>query len=50
LVDAANVVVDRAAVEAGLKIFDAGGDLADGLIAYGGSSLGQDMRLVIFGG
>jgi predicted nucleic-acid-binding protein len=40
LVDAANVVVNRPAVEAGLAMLDAGGDFADGVIAYEGSWLG----------
>src|SRR6185437_6525022 len=30
LLNAGNVVVDRPAVDAGLAVFDAGGDLADG--------------------
>jgi len=42
LLDAGNVVVDRPAVDAGLAVFDAGGDLADGLIAYEGSWLGGE--------
>lgn len=36
LLGAANVTVNRPAVEAGLAIFEAGGDFADGLIAYEG--------------
>src|ERR1700688_589557 len=40
LMNAANVVVDRPAVEAGLALLDAGGDFADGVIAYEGSWLG----------
>lgn len=42
LLDADNVVVDRPAAEAGLAVFKAGGDLADGLIAQEGRSLGAD--------
>jgi predicted nucleic-acid-binding protein len=42
LLNAANVVVDRPAADAGLALFDAGGDLADGLIAYEGNWLGGD--------
>lgn len=38
----ANAVVDRPAVEAGLAVLDAGGDFADGVIAYEGSWLGAD--------
>ncbi len=40
LLDASNVVVNRPAVEAGLAVSDAGGDFADGLIAYEGRWLG----------
>jgi predicted nucleic-acid-binding protein len=42
LIDAANVVADRPAVEAGLKIFNAGGDFADGVIAYEGRWMGGE--------
>lgn len=42
LVNTANVAVNRPAVEAGLAIFNAGGDFADGLIAYEGSWLGAE--------
>ena len=42
LLDAGNVVVDRAAADAGLAMLRAGGDLADGLIAHEGSWLGAD--------
>jgi predicted nucleic-acid-binding protein len=42
LLGAGNVVVDRPAVDAGLAVFDGGGDLADGLIAYEGSWLGGE--------
>jgi predicted nucleic-acid-binding protein len=37
-----NVVVQRAAVEAGLAMLDAGGDFADGLIAWEGRWLGGE--------
>ena len=43
LIDAANVVVNRPAVEAALAMLEAGGDFADGVIAYEGSWLGADM-------
>ena len=43
LVGAGNVVVDRPAVDAGLAIFEAGGDFADGLIAYEGRWLGGEV-------
>jgi predicted nucleic-acid-binding protein len=42
LMNAANVVVNRPAAEAGLALLDAGGDFADGVIAYEGSWLGAD--------
>lgn len=42
LLNAANVAVDRPAVEAGLVILNAGGDFADGLIAQEGSWLGGE--------
>jgi predicted nucleic-acid-binding protein len=42
LVNSANVVVNRLAVEAGLAVLNAGGDFADGVIAYEGSWLGAD--------
>lgn len=42
LLDVSNVVVNRAAVEAGLAIHDAGGDFADGLIAFEGRWLGGE--------
>jgi predicted nucleic-acid-binding protein len=43
LVDVANVVVDRPAVEAGLAILDRGGDFADGVIAHQGYDLGGNV-------
>jgi predicted nucleic-acid-binding protein len=42
LLKSANVVVSRPAAEAGLSMLDAGGDFADGVIAYEGSWLGAD--------
>ena len=42
LTNGANVVVNRPAAEAGLALLDAGGDFADGVIAYEGSWLGAD--------
>ena len=43
LVNGVNVVVNRPAVEAGLALLDAGGDFADGIIAYEGSWLGAEV-------
>ena len=42
LMNSANVVMNRPAVEAGLSVLDAGGDFADGIIAYEGDWLGAD--------
>ncbi len=42
LLNAANVQVNRPAADAGLAILKAGGDFADGLIAYEGTWLGGD--------
>ncbi|APG93849.1 type II toxin-antitoxin system VapC family toxin [Sinorhizobium americanum] len=42
LLDAGNVVMNRPAVEAGLAILEAGGDFADGIIAYEGNWLGGE--------
>jgi len=42
LINAANTVVNRPAVEAGLALMDAGGDFADGVIAYEGRWLGAE--------
>ncbi len=42
LLSAENVVVNRPAAEAGLAMLDAGGDFADGVVAYEGSWLGAD--------
>ena len=40
LINSANVIVTRPAVEAGLVLLEAGGDFADGVIAFEGSQLG----------
>lgn len=37
-----NVVANRPAVEAGLAVYDAGGDFADGVIAFDGRWLGGE--------
>lgn len=42
LIAAANVQVDRPAVEAGLSTLEAGRDFADGVIAYEGNWLGGE--------
>lgn len=42
LVNGANVAVNRQVVEAGLELFEAGGDFADGVVAYEGSWLGAE--------
>ena len=39
----ASVAVNRPAVEAGLALLDAGGDFADGVIAFEGSWLGAEV-------
>jgi predicted nucleic-acid-binding protein len=41
-INAANVVVNRPVAEAGLALLEAGGDFADGVIAYEGNWLGAD--------
>ena len=43
LVNSANVAVNRPAAEAGLACLEAGGDFADGVIAYEGNWLGADI-------
>jgi len=43
LMNAANVVMNRPAVEAGLAFLERGGDFADGVIAYEGSWLGAEI-------
>lgn len=40
-----NVAVNRPAIDAGLSILDAGGDFADGVIAYDGQWLGGEIFL-----
>jgi predicted nucleic-acid-binding protein len=42
LINSTNVVTNRPAVEAGLFILEAGGDFADGAIAYEGDWLGAE--------
>jgi predicted nucleic-acid-binding protein len=42
LLNGVNVVVNRPAAEAGLALLEAGGDFADGAIAYEGKWLGAD--------
>lgn len=43
LIASANVATDPAAVEAGLAVLEAGGDFADGVIAYQGGMLGGEV-------
>jgi predicted nucleic-acid-binding protein len=43
LLDSETVAVDRPAAEAGLAILDAGGDFADGVIAFEGRRLGAEV-------
>lgn len=42
LIDAKNVAVNRPTVEAGLAVLEAGGDFADGVIAFDGQWLGGE--------
>jgi predicted nucleic-acid-binding protein len=42
LTRSANVVMNRPAIEAGLSVLHAGGDFADGVIAYEGAWLGAE--------
>ena len=42
LLDAGNVEINRPAVEAGMAVMDAGGDFADGVMAYEGKWLGGE--------
>ena len=42
LLDTANVVMNRPAVEAGLALLEAGGDFADGIMAHEGKWLGGE--------
>lgn len=43
LLAAANVATNRPAVEAGLRVLEAGGDFADGVIAHEGRWLGAEV-------
>ena len=43
LLNAANIEINRPAAEAGLEILEAGGDFADGVIAFEGEWLGGDI-------
>lgn len=43
LIAASNVEVNRPAIESGLSLLDAGGDFADGVIAYEGKWLGGEI-------
>ena len=43
LMRSGNVIVNRPAIEAGLAVIDAGGDFADGAIAYEGEWLGGEV-------
>lgn len=45
LTSISNVVADREAVAAGLVVLDAGGDFADGVIAFDGRRQGSDIFL-----
>jgi len=45
LIQTSHVVVNRPAVEAGLSVLDAGGDFADGVIAFDGQWLGAETFL-----
>jgi len=42
LINSANVIVSRPAAESGLVLLEAGGDFADGVIAFEGSQLGAE--------
>jgi predicted nucleic-acid-binding protein len=42
LVNTQNIVLNRPAVEVGLSVLDAGGDFADGVIAFEGQWLGGE--------
>jgi predicted nucleic-acid-binding protein len=43
ILDMRNVVANRPAIEAGLAVLDAGGDFADGVIAFKGQWLGGEV-------
>lgn len=45
LLNTGNVVANRPAVEAGLALLEAGGDFADGVIAFDGAWLGAETFL-----
>jgi predicted nucleic-acid-binding protein len=45
LIAGATVVVDRPAAEAGLRLLEAGGDFADGVIAHLGALSGAEVFL-----
>lgn len=45
LIDSANVAINRPAAEAGLALLEAGGDFADGVIAFEGNWLGAEAFL-----
>ena len=45
LIDSDRVETDRAAVESGLTLLDAGGGFADGVIAFEGAALGGEVFL-----
>ncbi|MEP7005887.1 MAG: type II toxin-antitoxin system VapC family toxin [Sphingomonas bacterium] len=45
LMNSANVATNRPAVEAGLALLEAGGDFADGVIAFEGQWLGAEVFL-----
>ncbi len=45
LLNADNIVANRSAAEAGLDFLDAGGDFADGVIAFEGRALGAEAFL-----
>ena len=42
LIESSNVVVNRPAADAGLALLEAGGDFADGVIAFEGAQLGGE--------
>ncbi|MDX8516037.1 hypothetical protein RFM70_29585 [Mesorhizobium sp. VK23E] len=45
MISSANVATNRPAAEAGLAVLEAGGDFADGAIAFEGSWLGAETFL-----
>jgi predicted nucleic-acid-binding protein len=40
--DKVNIITDRSAVDAGLAVMNAGGDFADGVVAFEGAQLGGE--------